>query len=486
MTAGPAGQLRTALSLLRERRFRLLLQARVLTQTADGLYQITLASVLIFNVTAAETPAQVTRIFAVTLLPFSLVGPFTGPFIDRFSRRSILVGANLFRAAVTVGLLIGFRGPEWLLLGLTVLNMSASRFFHATKDAVLPLLVRPADYLVANATHTIAGRVFGLAGAIAGAPLVEFVSPYVPMALAVALMLGAAASAGMLALPRGERKGLAGIVSELRDNLKDVRAGLRQLRRRPMASYALASIVMKRALLGFVLLASLVVLRTRFDVGPTGYSAILGAVAVGSFAGAMLVPRVARRVGHPTIAPAALALAGLAVIVGAPIPAWPVLLGTVFLAGATEAATKITADTMIQRAMPDHFRGRAFAVADIGYNGAFVLSGLLPTLLRPVLGDLGVIVLTGALYLGASWLLLGWRRRLPVVLEVRAYAGGRAEEVPRELLWNGVPIAVEEVERTWEEDREGRRLRAFRLRLATGRRVQISVDDEEWRLDREL
>src|SRR5918999_1576880 len=101
-------------------RFMRLLTHQALSQLSDGLYQIAVASIVVFNVSAARTPAQVTKVLAVTLLPFSLLGPFTGPFIDRFSRRSILVGASAVRAALTVLLVLAVGGPEMVLLGLAV------------------------------------------------------------------------------------------------------------------------------------------------------------------------------------------------------------------------------------------------------------------------------------------------------------------------------------------------------------------------------
>jgi hypothetical protein len=148
-------------------------------------------------------------------------------------------------------------------------------------------------------------------------------------------------------------------------------------------------------------------------------------------------------------------------------------------------ATKISSETMIMRAIQDHFRGRAFAVYDLGYNGVFVLAALVATVLRPVLGDLGIILLTAGLYFLGAALLTVWRRRLEHEIEVRAYAGGRADETPRQILWDGRPLQVADVERSWQEDRDGHRLRCFRVRLSDGRRIEISRDGG-WTLDRVL
>jgi MFS family permease len=472
--------------LARNTRFLRLLGHQALSQLSDGLYQIAVAAIVVFNVSAARTPGQVTKVLAVTLLPFSLVGPFTGPFIDRFGRRSILVGASAVRAALTVLLVLAVDGPELVLLGLAVANISVNRFLHATKSAVLPTLVEPSQYLTANAVSSTTGMVVSLGGAVIGGPIADSLGPGWAISAAAVAMAAAGVVAATLPLPRGEKRGLAGIVSEIRDNLGDVRDGLRVLRESPPAVYGIAGVWVMRGLLGFVLLAALVVLRARFDVGATGFSVILATVGVGGFVGAVTVPLLARRVGNRRVAPLAFVLAGAAVLVGGPIPAWPALIVTVGVGGFAMYATKIAADTLVQRGVPDRYRGRAFAVYDIGYNGVFVVAALIPTLLIPWLGALGVVVLTGVLYLLGAAALARVRRGLGPEIEVHAYAGGRADETPRSVVWNGETVEVAEVERSWQEDRAGRRLLSFRLRLADGRRVQLSRSDDGWSVDREL
>src|SRR5919106_995320 len=170
---------------------------------------------------------------------------------------------------------------------------------------------------------------------------------------------------------------------------------------------------------------------------------------------------------------------------GGPLSVWAAILAAVGLAGTAMTATKIASDTIIMRSIPDHYRGPAFAVYDIGYNGAFVVAALVATALRPFLSDLGIILLAGVLYLIVGGALALRRRRLPPDVEVRTYAGARADEEPREVLLDGVPVEVAETERAWSERRGVESLRCFRLRLADGRRIQVSLG-EMWRLDREL
>jgi MFS family permease len=368
---------------------------------------------------------------------------------------------------------------------LIVVNVSINRFFHATKNAVLPTLVPSERYLVANAVSTTTGMVFALSGAVIAGPVVDATSRTVGLVAGAACMAVSAVLAATLPLPPGEKRGLAGIASELRENLRDVRDGIRVLRSSAQASYGVISVWAIRALLGFVVLASLVLLRARFDIQASGFSAVWAGLGVGGFTGAVLVHPVARRVGYRGVAPLAMLVAAVAAAVGGPIASLFALLPAVFVGGACMSATKISADTLVQRGVPDGYRGRAFTVYEIGYNGAFVVAGLIPTALRGVLGDLGVILLTAGLAVLTAGALALWRRRVPEPIEVRSYAGSRGDETPREVVLRGTTLAVEQVERAWHEDRDGRRLRCFRLRLVGGRRVQVSLG-ETWSLDREL
>src|SRR5206468_1712150 len=72
-----------------------------------------------------------------------------------------------------------------------------------------------------------------------------------------------------------------------------------------------------------------------------------------------------------------------------------------------------------------------------------------------------VLAAVGAVYLAWTPVLPVWARRRPVV-GVRFHAGGRADEVPREVVIGGQAEPVR-VMGSWEEQRSGVRVRRFRL-----------------------
>src|SRR5688500_12250004 len=90
--------------MLRDRDFRWLIGGQALGQAADGFAQATLAKVLILDPLSEGAPTRIFALFAVTLIPYSLIGPYVGVFVDRLPRRALMQWSNLLRAALLLTL----------------------------------------------------------------------------------------------------------------------------------------------------------------------------------------------------------------------------------------------------------------------------------------------------------------------------------------------------------------------------------------------
>src|SRR6478609_10839054 len=80
--------------------FRRLLAVRLTTQLADGGFEVALASLFFFSPERATTAGGIALAFAVLTLPFTLVGPWAGVVLDRWSRRNTLMFGNVARAVL--------------------------------------------------------------------------------------------------------------------------------------------------------------------------------------------------------------------------------------------------------------------------------------------------------------------------------------------------------------------------------------------------
>ena len=186
--------------VLRRRDFRRLLGTRLLGQFGDGVFQAALAGTVLFNPQRAADPLDVAAGFAILLLPYSLVGPFAGVWLDRWSRRQVLLRANVVRAGFVVVVaalvLASVQGTGFYVAGLAV--FSVNRFVLAALSAGLPHTTDEPSLVSANALSTTSGSVATVVGGGAALVLLQLTGStdpgYAALALcAVVPYLGAAA-----------------------------------------------------------------------------------------------------------------------------------------------------------------------------------------------------------------------------------------------------------------------------------------------------
>ena len=77
-------------------------------------------------------------------LPQAVLGPFIGVWVDRWSRKAVMIGADLFIALAGVALAIialNAQPPIWVVLGILFLRSVGSAFHSPAMSAVTPLIV---------------------------------------------------------------------------------------------------------------------------------------------------------------------------------------------------------------------------------------------------------------------------------------------------------------------------------------------------------
>jgi MFS family permease len=235
-----------------------------------------------------------------------------------------------------------------------------------------------------------------------------------------------------------------------------------------------------------MLVLSLAVFRDRFNEGVGAFARLVGVGGLGVFTGLLTVAKLEERWTKERIVAGGFAVGGLS-IVGVALDVTPltVLLAS-FAVGLTFAWKKVSVDTMVQEAIPDGYRGRVFAVYDVAYNLARVISAGLVIAMIDAIGIEWSAALVGIVFLSWTPVLPRWTGRVPELV-VRFYAGGTADEVPRSIVWGGVEEPVQ-VLGSWREERAGARLRCFRLRMQDDTVLEVSSpdDQDDWRVDREL
>jgi len=157
-------------TVLAERGFRRLFATRLVSQTGDGIVTAGVGTYVFFNASSFPSPAAGAAAFTVLYLPYSLVGPFAGVFIDRWSRRQILVWSAVLRSAfvtlTAVLMALGNRGVPLYVAVLFVLGVN--RFFLSSLSAALPHVVAKDQLVMANSVSpTVGGIMASVGGGIA-------------------------------------------------------------------------------------------------------------------------------------------------------------------------------------------------------------------------------------------------------------------------------------------------------------------------------
>lgn len=423
--------------LLRLPGFVRLLAVRWPSQAGDGMFQLGVASLLLFALspTEATSGVEVAEVLAVTTLPFSLVGPFAGVVIDRWRRQRILIWANVVRVMTVVAALpVAGRGSagQTVFLAAVVVVLSTNRFFLATLGAVLPKVV-PGEALVpANAVSTIGGSILSLVGAavaglVAGLIGEDRGGPEVAVLLALTLFVASVLAATRLpadVLGPDLEGDVPPLRRELRRAYDELVDGIRRISASRRAWAPIAILTVLRFFTAIATITALLVFRNKFGAGPAELGVIFALFGLGAFVGAMLVAWGERRLGLTPEAAMKLSvlLGGVATAAFAPgLLEWALLAVNVFL-GIAFAAGKIAGDTLVQSALPDRFRGRVFAAYDVLYNVGFLLGGVTAaaavpdvSAAEPVLVGLGLA--TVAFYPVARW----WLSHMPPPVDVESW-----------------------------------------------------------------
>ena len=472
---------------LRSHDFRRLFAIRLVSQSADGLFQVALIASIVFDPQEQSTALGFAIATLVVSLPFSILGPFTGVFIDRWSRRRILVVAPLLRAALAWLVLfdpvdapvVFYVGALWVL--------SVNRFFLATAIAVVPRLVPHEDLLIANSMSVVGGTVALLTGVFAGGWIADLVGEGPVIALAMTQWVATSVIASRIRSPLvPHHLPESPVRDELRRVVREFGDGVSRLARTPRALGPMTSITLDQMGQGIVLVLSLFVFRDRFDQGVGSFSNLIGAGGLGVLLGILTIGALEERMAKERIVARAFLAGGLVLIaVSTTVTGWSVLLAS-FAIGLTFAWKKVPIDTMVQEAIPDGYRGRVFSVYDVAYNLSRVVASFLAIPMLHVLGEAWSVALVGLVFVAWSPVLPRWIGDIPE-LDLRFYAGGRADEEPRAVVWGGVEETVE-VERRALEETDGVRRSRYRLRMQDGTVIDVSKvePDGAWSLEREL
>ncbi len=132
------------------RNFRNLLAGQFISELGNWFNFI--AGLGIVRLVSDASPTAAGLFFVARLLPFALMSPIAGTFVDRFSRRTVMIATDLLRAIVALSFLLVTNAENlWIAYLATVLLHTFGAFFDGAKNAAAPNLVGKEGLLAATA-----------------------------------------------------------------------------------------------------------------------------------------------------------------------------------------------------------------------------------------------------------------------------------------------------------------------------------------------
>ena len=381
-------------------------------QLTDGLFQSALASFILFSPERAPNAISAALAFAVVLLPYSLIGPYVGILLDRFSRQRIIRNCNYLRAMnlLIIAWLINTGSTGMVLTLFVLIAFGVNRLILSGLSAGLPLLVKKEELIAANALAVTGGTIWVVIGGGIGIGIKNLLSQNsdADFADAVVILIAAfgflTAALACFRLSKYEI-GPAEYESDLEARgYKEVLEGLAILRSHSDALRGILSVGIQRGGITALTLMALLLERNSFndpsdpDAGLAGFGMALAIAGIGIGLGAIISPYGVIRFGRHRwmrllmflcIPPLLIYAAGINEIS---------MIGSAFLVGLCGQGIKVTNDALVQSKITDGFRGRVFAFYDVAVNAGVVTGAVGAALILPDNGLTAVLPLMVALF----------------------------------------------------------------------------------------
>ena len=344
----------------------------------DAAVTISLATTVFFAGATSEARGQVALFLALTMVPFAIVAPLIGPFLDRFSHgRRWAIGATFAIRGFLCFVLAGAVADDSALLYPAALGvLVSSKAYGVTRAAAIPRLLPSDSTLVkANGRVSLAGLVgAGISAPLAGgaATLGAQYSLYYAFLVFVLGTIAAILLPAQVDSTEGEQQ------VSLRNDSSARRRGTQIP---PQVAYALRANCGPRWLSGFLTMYMVFLLRDKPLEGYEDRQTILlgiviGGAAVGNAIGIFLAS-VLRRINPAVTVTFALLADAAIVLTGTLFYGLAVLAGLGLVAGLAQALAKVSLDSTIQSGVPTHVQASAFARSDTTLQLAWVVGGFI-------------------------------------------------------------------------------------------------------------
>lgn len=416
--------------VLRNRNFLSLWSGQVFSQLADKVYLVLVIALIAsrFQAENHTISVWVSAIMIAFTIPAVLFGSIAGVFVDRWSKKWVMVATNLLRGGLVLGLpILLWITHRWaplgglplgfcIILAVTFLVSTLTQFFAPAEQAAIPLVVEHRHLLSANSLYTLTMMASVIVGFAVGEPVLA-IADAIAAKLGMGLDIGKELVVGgfyvlagllLLTLRTGEAKANE---HEAPHVWQDLRDGLHYLTTHRRVRSALIQLVILFSVFAALSVLAVPLAATLPGLKASQFGFLMASGGVGLACGATVLGNLGQRFSHRRLSlygsiGVTVSLVGLGLF--AP-QLWSALLWTALLGGFA-ALVAVPMQTTIQAETADQMRGKVFGlqnnVINIALSLPLALAGVAETILglKSVFLGLAAIVIAGGVL---TWYISG-------------------------------------------------------------------------------
>jgi len=361
-----------------ERAARPLLAAHIQSSLGTGAAYVAL---LIIAFQRFDSPLAVSAILLCEFLPALVLGPLLGAAADRWSRRAILVSADVLRAGAFIGLaMVDSFAATVVLAALAGVGQAA--FTPAVMSSIPSLVSEKRVPAAMGAYGAIQEFGYTVGPVIAAGAFVLFSASGVLFANGVTFAISALLLS-TLTLGRAEQA-----EEERKPSLfVSARDGARALRSNRAAWTVVLSSSFFVCFFGAMNVAEVLLVNKTLDGGAAGYAITTAAMGLGVTIGSLLAARGENPALGRRLYLGGLATCGAGMVGCALAPVMAVAVGAFFVIGMGNGIALVSENVLLQQIIPSDIRGRVFGLKSAMISAAFLVAyfggGLLTAAIGP-------------------------------------------------------------------------------------------------------
>jgi MFS family permease len=398
--------------------FRIFAFSQTISQFGDKVNHRAL--IFIVGLFAADSPVAMAQLAVALTLPVLIFGPLAGVFVDRWSRKRVLVVCEAGRGLLLLLLpvVVVSSSTLWTVYPLVFVIALLILFLNTAKGSALPNLV-PSDLLhEANSAVALLARVASVAGFFLadvlvirphwlGLSLSGWAGSFV-LAGAAFLLSAVALSTLKLSFRRsGDPGSWSGrgrsVSSAFGDAAAEAAEGFCLLRRSRRVGMTMGSVVLFTLVGAAIYVLGVPIVQQELHHGALSIGTLTAVMGIGTIVGSFLFGAYGNRFRKSSVVVVGFFLAGVLMIVFSWLESFPAACGVIAVGGIILAPILITQNTVLHECLPEEQRGRIFGLKEWVFNGCLAAcAGTLGLVARfspprPTLRAVGALILLLAL-----------------------------------------------------------------------------------------